>query len=61
VRIKLSQHVGKPARPVVKPGDKVETGTPVGRVDAPDLGADVHSSIAGTVQEVTDTFVEIRA
>ena len=61
VRIKLSQHVGKRARAVVKPGDKVEIGTPVGRVDAPDLGADVHSSIKGTVKEVTDTFVEIRA
>jgi Na+-translocating ferredoxin:NAD+ oxidoreductase RnfC subunit len=61
VRIKLSQHAGQPARPVVKPGDKVGRGALVGRVDQPDLGADVHSSIEGTVNEVTDTFVEIRA
>ncbi|RPI11899.1 MAG: NADH dehydrogenase subunit, partial [Acidobacteriales bacterium] len=61
VRIRLSQHVGKPAAAVVKPGDKVEAGAAVGRVKAPDLGADVHASIAGTVKSVTDAFVEIQA
>jgi Na+-translocating ferredoxin:NAD+ oxidoreductase RnfC subunit len=61
VRIKLSQHVGKPATPVVKAGDRVECGTAVGRVAAADLGADVHASIAGTVKQVTDAFVEIEA
>jgi hypothetical protein len=30
-------------------------------VKAPDLGADVHASIAGTVKQVTDAFVEIQA
>jgi Na+-translocating ferredoxin:NAD+ oxidoreductase RnfC subunit len=61
VRIKLSQHVGKPAAAVVKAGDRVEAGAAVGRVKAPDLGADVHASIAGTVKQVTDAFVEIQA
>jgi len=61
VRIQLSQHVGKPAVAVVKPGDRVEAGAAVGRVKAPDLGADVHASIAGTVKSVTDVFVEIQA
>jgi Na+-translocating ferredoxin:NAD+ oxidoreductase RnfC subunit len=61
VRIMLSQHMGKPATPVVRAGDKVECGTAVGRVPAPDLGADVHSSIAGTVKRVTGTWVEIEA
>jgi len=61
VRIKLCQHAGKPARPVVKEGDKVDAGAAVGRVDAPDLGADVHASIAGTVKQITETFVEIQA
>ena len=61
VRIMLSQHMGKPAAPVVSAGDKVECGTAVGRVPAPDLGADVHSSIAGKVTAVTDSYVEIEA
>jgi Na+-translocating ferredoxin:NAD+ oxidoreductase RnfC subunit len=61
VRIKLLQHVGKPAAPVVKPGDKVKCGVAVGRVADTDLGADVHASIAGTVKQVTDTWVEIEA
>ncbi len=61
VRIKLSQHAGKPATPVVKVGDKVGRGAAVGKVAAPDLGAAVHASIAGTVKQVTDAFVEIEA
>ncbi len=59
VRIKLSQHAGRPARPIVAPGDKVTEGAAVGRVPAGDLGADVHASISGTVSAVTDSYVEI--
>ncbi len=61
VRIMLSQHMGRPATPVVGAGDRVECGTTVGRVAAPDLGADVHSSIAGKVTAVTQSYVEIQA
>ncbi len=61
VRIMLAQHVGKPATPVVKAGDRVECGTAVGRVPATDLGADVHASVQGKVKQVTDAFVEIEA
>jgi Na+-translocating ferredoxin:NAD+ oxidoreductase RnfC subunit len=59
VRIKLSQHAGKPARPVVARGDRLQKGALVGRVDAAELGANVHSSIDGTVESVTDSFVEV--
>jgi Na+-translocating ferredoxin:NAD+ oxidoreductase RnfC subunit len=61
VRIMLSQHAGVPAKPVVGQGDAVQLGAVVGRVPAQDLGADVHASIAGTVIQVTDKFVEIDA
>ena len=61
VRIKLKQHAGKPALPTVKPGDKVKPGDNVGRVPDQDLGASVHSSIAGTVKEVTNEAVVIHA
>jgi Na+-translocating ferredoxin:NAD+ oxidoreductase RnfC subunit len=61
VRIKLSQHVGKPAAPVVAAGGRVGQGQPVGRVDAKDLGANVHASVKGVVTAVTDRFIEIQA
>ena len=59
-RIKLSQHVGKPATPVVKAGERVGVGQVIARVDAKDLGANVHASIEGTVAEVTDKHIEVR-
>ncbi len=61
VRILLAQHAGKPATPVVRVGERVEKGAIVGRVGAEELGANVHASIAGTVTEVTGTYIEIRA
>ncbi len=59
VRILLSQHAGKPARAVVARGDRVEKGSLIGCVQGEDLGANIHASIAGTVETVTDSFVEI--
>jgi Na+-translocating ferredoxin:NAD+ oxidoreductase RnfC subunit len=61
VRIKLSQHVGKPASAVVAPGDKVIEGQLVARVDPKDMGVNIHASIGGTVTALTDKYVEIRA
>jgi Na+-translocating ferredoxin:NAD+ oxidoreductase RnfC subunit len=60
VRLKLAQHVGKPAVPVVKAGARVRRGEAVARVGAQDLGADLHASIDGTVTGVTDNFIEVR-
>lgn len=59
VRIRLSQHAGKPAKPVVRPGDKVEAGTTIGTVDPPGLGANIHASINGVVRRATEDFIEI--
>ena len=61
VRIKLRQHAGEPAAACVVEGAKVRKGQVVGRVDPAKPGADVHSSIAGTVRRVTSEFVEIGA
>lgn len=53
VVIPLSQHVGSPACPLVKPGDAVRIGTKiadgVGQVSAP-----VHSSVSGVVKSIGD-------
>ncbi|MCS6952697.1 MAG: 4Fe-4S dicluster domain-containing protein [Bryobacterales bacterium] len=61
VRIKWRQHAGRPARPVVKEGDRVEPGAVVGQVDPPDLGVPVHASIGGRVARIAEEWVEIQS
>lgn len=51
VYIPLSQHIGAPAAPLVKPGDKVLMGQLIGSADA-FVTANVHSSVSGTVEEI---------
>lgn len=60
VKIATSQHVGSPALPLVTVGDKVNEGQQVGIVKAGNLGATIHSSIAGTVVECTQDYIVIR-
>ncbi len=60
VRVKLSQHVGKPATPVVRAGDRVKKGDLVGRVEAADLGVNIHASIDGRVEAVSGEYIEVR-
>jgi Na+-translocating ferredoxin:NAD+ oxidoreductase RnfC subunit len=52
VEIPLKQHLGAPARPVVKPGDRVKKGDLLGEIPEKALGARVHASIAGRVTAV---------
>ena len=59
VRIKLKQHAGKPAAPVVKAGAKVAKGQVIAKVDEPDLGAYIHASIDGKVRNITAEWIEI--
>ncbi len=50
----LRQAAGVPNTPIVKKGDKVEAGRPLGEISNNDLGAIIHAPIAGTIAEVTD-------
>lgn len=59
VYIPLSQHVGKPATPTVKEGDKVKVSDLIAVTDATALGIKIHASISGTVKKVTDKYVVI--
>jgi Na+-translocating ferredoxin:NAD+ oxidoreductase RnfC subunit len=61
VRLKLTQHAGVPASPMVRAGQKLRAGDPVAAVRAEELGARIHASISGTVRAVTDHYVEIEA
>mgnify|MGYP000901802898 CR=1 FL=1 len=58
VVIPLLQHIGKPAKPVVKPGQEVKLGEMIAKADG--LGANIHASIQGKVEKV-DSAIVIRA
>ena len=53
VSIPLSQHIGVPAEPTVKPGDIVDSGQVIGAVEH-GLGAPVHSSVSGKILKITE-------
>lgn len=59
VQIRLSQHVGKKATAMVKPGDHVGVGQLIGQVAQQDLGVNIHASLDGQVTAVTEDYVEI--
>lgn len=52
VRLSLQQHIGAPAKPIVKVGDQISAGQVIAEVPAAALGANLHASIDGVVQAV---------
>ncbi len=52
VCISMSQHIGAPCKPLVKKGDYVKLGQPIGDTDA-FVSAPIHSSVSGTVKEIS--------
>ena len=54
VRILMSQHIGAPAKTLVKKGDEVFVGTKIGEASG-NVSANIHSSVSGTVTAV-ETF-----
>ncbi|MBU3112753.1 4Fe-4S dicluster domain-containing protein [Clostridium lacusfryxellense] len=61
VDIKLSQHIGAPATPMVKVGDLVRVGDLIGEIEEGKLGANIHSSINGVVTNVNNDVITIEA
>ena len=51
VRILMSQHIGAPAKALVKKGDEVFVGTKIGEAGGL-VSANIHSSVSGTVAAV---------
>jgi electron transport complex protein RnfC len=51
--IPLSQHIGEPALPLVKLGDKVLKGQKIADSDSP-VSAPIHASTSGRVIEISD-------
>ena len=60
VKIKLSQHIGAPGVPCVKIGDRVNEGDVIANA-ADGLSVNIHASISGTVAEITDAYIVIKA
>jgi Na+-translocating ferredoxin:NAD+ oxidoreductase RnfC subunit len=60
VSISLRPHVGASAIPRVSPGDAVSKGQTIGAVAADALGASVHASISGVIEEVNGEYIRIR-
>lgn len=60
VKIPMSQHIGKPAVPVVKIGDRVAQGDLIGAAAENALSANIHASINGFVEAVNDSEIIIR-
>jgi Na+-translocating ferredoxin:NAD+ oxidoreductase RnfC subunit len=55
VTIPLKQHIGKPAKPVVKVGQYVEQGELIAKADG--LGANIHASCRGRVESISGAIV----
>jgi Na+-translocating ferredoxin:NAD+ oxidoreductase RnfC subunit len=61
VTIPLKMHVGAPATPVVRFGDRVRAGQRIADPPATGLGVAIHSSVDGVVLAVGDAVTIARA
>lgn len=61
VKLLLSQHIGAPSVTCVKKGDSVKCGDMIAQPPEKALGVALHSSINGTVKEVTEKYIIISA
>lgn len=59
VSIRLDQHIGSPAEPLVREGDTVTAGQLIARPPEGALGAVVHSSVTGRVTVITRQAIQI--
>lgn len=59
IKLNRRQHIGTSTEPIVKIGDKVTKGQVVLEVPSDKLGAKIHSSIDGWIEEIHDDYVVI--
>ncbi len=57
--VPFSQHIGKPAVPVKKAGDRVEQGELLAAAADGALSANIHAGISGTITEITASGARI--
>ena len=61
VTLPLRQHIGAPSVPVVQPGDTVAKGQLVAEIAENALGARIHASVPGIVDEITPDAIRLTA
>ena len=59
VKLPLKQHIGEVCKPEVKEGEKVSRGDLIGSVPDGKLGANIHASISGKIEKVTNDYIKI--
>ena len=59
VTLLLRQHVGKPAVPVVRTGDRVHAGDVVAEIPEKSLSARIHAPIDGIVTRVDAKAIQV--
>ena len=59
VKILFSQHIGVPSKACVEVGDKVKIGDMIAQAAEKGLGVNIHSSIDGTVADITQKYIKI--
>jgi Na+-translocating ferredoxin:NAD+ oxidoreductase RnfC subunit len=57
VSIPLKQHIGAPAIPIVKVGDRVTQGDLIGKIPDNSLGSTIHASISGIIRKIGQEIV----
>jgi len=57
VKLPLKQHIGAPADPTVESGDYANCGQLIAKMGQGKIGADIHASISGVVEEIGDEIV----
>lgn len=60
-RFPLKQHIGAPAAPTIVKDDKIVRGQLIASKGENELGANIHSSVTGVVEEINDNEIIILA
>ena len=56
ITVSMSQHIGAPAQPLVKPGDEVRVGTKIGDADTY-MTCPIHSGVSGRVTKIGELLL----
>ena len=60
VVIRMSMHIGRPAKVAVKRGDTVKVGQVIGEADGY-VSAPIHASVSGTIAGIEGNCIRIRS
>ncbi|MCP5064500.1 MAG: NADH dehydrogenase subunit [Ignavibacteriae bacterium] len=61
VKVLLKQHVGTIAKPCVSVGDIINKNNLIGDIEEGKLGAKIHASISGRIEEVNSEYILIKS